>query len=197
MAGPLASPGRLSIKPTSTPVLQTLVEPVVSMPVNTSNADRITGAVLLVLGIAMLLGGYNMERLEIRQIHPASIPGLVPMILGAAMIICSLLLIATASKRSTEQVQADTDDAADSSVSNLLVTVILSLGYGAGLLGKLPYLPATALYIFLFSLYFSWAQYGTSRASRIRLIALTAVFAVSFAAGIAVLFQYGFLVRLP
>ena len=40
----------------------------------------------------MLAGGYAMDRLEFRQIHPASIPGLLPMILGAALMVCAVLL---------------------------------------------------------------------------------------------------------
>ena len=43
-------------------------------------ADRLTAIVLLVIGLALLVGGWTMDRLEVRQIHPASIPGLVPMI---------------------------------------------------------------------------------------------------------------------
>ncbi|MBD3625750.1 MAG: hypothetical protein HUJ24_10345, partial [Rhodobacteraceae bacterium] len=39
-------------------------------------ADRVTAAVLFALGAGMSYGGYVMDRLEIRQIHPASIPGL-------------------------------------------------------------------------------------------------------------------------
>ena len=41
-------------------------------------ADRLTAGLLFLLGLALLVGGYTMDRLEIRQIHPASIPGLVP-----------------------------------------------------------------------------------------------------------------------
>ena len=62
------------------------------MRFDTPAADRITAATLFALGAAMTWGGFVMDRLEIRQIHPASIPGLVPMILGAAMMLCATLL---------------------------------------------------------------------------------------------------------
>jgi hypothetical protein len=53
------------------------------MTFDSATADRLTSLVLFSLGVAMLIGGYTMDRLEIRHIHPASIPGLVPMILGS------------------------------------------------------------------------------------------------------------------
>lgn len=155
-------------------------------------ADRITGLVLLMLGIAMLVGGYTMDRLEIRQIHPASIPGLVPMGLGIAMIICSILLIMSASGKAEQSATIE-----QGSFKNLLVSIILCLVYALGLLGKMPFAVATGIFIFLFSLYFSWPERGDNSRSRLKLIAFIALFAVLFSAAIALLFQYGFLVRLP
>ena len=37
-------------------------------------ADRLTAIVLFGLGLAMAWGGFEMDRLEIRRIHPSSIP---------------------------------------------------------------------------------------------------------------------------
>lgn len=156
-------------------------------------ADRITGGVLLTLGISMLVGGFTMDRLEVRQIHPASIPGLVPMALGVAMIVCSLLLIFSA-RRNLENIKPQSEPG---SLKNLLVTAGLSLGYAAGLVGQLPFFAATAIFIFLFSVYFMWPDETSATTSRLRISVLTAVYAVAFALGISVLFQYGFLVRLP
>lgn len=153
-------------------------------------ADRLTGLVLLLLGISMLIGGYTMDRLEIRQIHPASIPGLVPMGLGAAMIICSLLLIASAG--------TDHETPAEKgSFKNLLISLALCLGYAVGLLGHLPFVVATGLFIFVFSLYFTWTDSDSTPRPRLQLIALIALFSVLFSGAISLLFQYGFLVRLP
>jgi len=153
-------------------------------------ADRITGLVLLVLGIAMLVGGYTMDRLEIRQIHPASIPGLVPMGLGAAMIICSILLILSAGGKGNEIITAE-----PGSIKNLFISIVLCIGYAVGLLGKLPFVLATGIFIFLFALYFSWTAEGSR--SKPKLVLFTALFAAVFSGAISLLFQYGFLVRLP
>ena len=55
------------------------------MSLNSPVADRVTAAVLFLLGAGLSWGGFTMDRLEVRQIHPGSIPGLVPMILGVAL----------------------------------------------------------------------------------------------------------------
>jgi len=144
------------------------------------------------LGIAMLVGGYTMDRLEIRQIHPASIPGLVPMGLGAAMIICSVLLMISAGAGT------DPDKTVESgSFKNLFVSILLCIGYAAGLLGKMPFAIATGIFIFVFSLYFSWTEEANNARFTLKRVALIALFSVVFSAAISLLFQYGFLVRLP
>ncbi|ASJ73326.1 tripartite tricarboxylate transporter TctB family protein [Granulosicoccus antarcticus] len=173
------------------------------MLVDSRTADRLTGMVLLMLGIAMLAGGYTMDRLEIRQIHPASIPGLVPMGLGLAMIICSvLLLVSTASTTDTSlpedsAVSEDSEKTQPGSFKNLALTIVLCLAYAGGLLGKMPFAVATGIFIFMFSAVFSWPEKSVPVRARIKPLLLIALFAVVFAVGISTLFQYGFLVRLP
>jgi len=173
------------------------------MRFDSSTADRLTGLILLTLGISMLAGGYMMDRLEIRQIHPASIPGLVPMGLGAAMAICALLLIGSTRQSATK----GTDSADDSielaepelpgSYKNLTVTALLCVAYAAGLVGNVPFVVATGIFIFLFSVYFLWPEPSGGNRGKLRIGLLCAVYAATFAIGISVLFRYGFLVRLP
>ncbi len=167
------------------------------MSVDSHTADRMTGLVLLMLGIAMLVGGFTMDRLEIRQIHPASIPGLVPMGLGVAMIICSVLLIVSAQARANTQASEATANEKPGSFKNLFVTAVLCIAYAVGLLGKMPFLVATAIFIFLFSAIFNESDKRFAHPARLKQLFLIALFAVVFASGISVLFQYGFLVRLP
>ena len=63
------------------------------MRFDSPSADRLTAVAFFALGAAMAWGGFVMDRLEIRHIHPASIPGLVPMVLGGALMICAVLLV--------------------------------------------------------------------------------------------------------
>lgn len=173
------------------------------MHLDSTIADRITGLVFLALGISMLAGGFMMDRLEIRQIHPASIPGLLPMGLGAAMAFCALLLILSTKHDShlngsdNDTPLGDTTSDDPGSYKNLLVTAFLSVAYAAGLVGHIPFYAATAIFIFLFSVYFLWPGNGADVKAKLRTGLLCAVYAMVFAVGISVLFRYGFLVRLP
>lgn len=167
------------------------------MTLDSAKADQWTGIVLFVLGTAMLVGGYTMDRLEIRQIHPASIPGLVPMILGAAMMLCAGLLFLAARRRPD---QDHLDDSPDSepvgSNRNLAFAGGYSVAYALGLVGTMPFWLATALYITAFYIHFTWS---TDESLKARL--LRAGFGLAFglvgAFAIAYLFEQGFLVRLP
>ena len=161
------------------------------MRFETATADRITSIVLFALGAAMLAGGFTMDRLEIRQIHPASIPGLVPMILGAALMLCAVLLFGSAARG-----EAGEGAAERVSWTDLLVATGFSVGYALLLVGRLPFALATALYIGSFVVWFSWPS-DRSRAARLKVVGGAMVFAVVAAVGISALFRFGFLVRLP
>ncbi len=158
------------------------------MRLDTARADRIAAAILCILGVAMLAGGYTMDRLPQRAIHPASIPGLVPMILGAVLALCAVLLFAGA---------RDDPEPEAGSVSwrNLGLAVGLCLVYALGLVGRLPFFWATALFVAAFAALFAWPE--TQPAARPRLGLVAALFGLAVAGALSVLFRYGFLVRLP
>jgi len=172
--------------------------------------DRITAAVLLALGVGMAVGGFFMDRLEVRQIHPASIPGLVPMVLGGVLAGCALLLFAGASAasgdgRATEPTaepapgattQADVVASLDgtASTARLLIAALWSVVYALGLVGRLPFAVATAIYIGGFVL---WFGRRGERFPPPRLIIWAIAAALVSAYAIATLFEQGFLVRLP
>ena len=152
-------------------------------------ADRITAAVFFALGAAMLYGGYVMDRLEIRQIHPASIPGLVPMMLGVALMVCAGALFRSASA-------GHEGEGGGESWSSLGVAAAWSMVYALGLISRMPFAVATALYIAGFVLYFRWRERRT-RAFGIGTVLFAAGFGVVTSVAVSALFRYGFLVRLP
>lgn len=153
-------------------------------------ADRVTAAVFFALGAAMAWGGHTMDRLEIRDIHPASIPGLVPMILGVALMACAALLFWGARDR-----RAAGEAPADGAWSHLLVAAGWSVFYALVLVGRVPFAAATAVYLAGFAGWFIWRD---ARPARLWPTALgIAAFSVAAAAAISALFRYGFLVRLP
>lgn len=166
------------------------------MRFDTARADRVTAVLLFALGAAMLIGGFTMDRLEIRQIHPASIPGLVPMVLGAALALCAILLFSGARDRAGEQ-GPETSVVEDSvSWPNLFVAALFSAVFALILVGRVPFFVSTAAFITVFVGYFSWPR-GEGRNRKIRAVLFALVFGVAASAAISLLFRYGFLVRLP
>lgn len=159
-------------------------------------ADRITAAVFFVLGAAMLVGGYTMDRLEIRQIHPASIPGLVPMILGATLMICATCLYAGSIRRGQASGAENRAESGGESWVRLALTAGLSAVYALVLVGWLPFFISTALFVGAFIVCFTWPAQGTT-SDRIRSVAVALIFALATAGATSALFRYGFLVRLP
>ena len=158
-----------------------------------AKADRYTAAALLALAVAMLVGGWTMSRLEIRQIHPASIPGLVPMILGVLLAICAGLLFRASfhdTARGTEPIMVG------GSWWRLGITGAICVIYALVLIGWASYFWATAIFTFAFALIFSYPTEGTTR-SRLTAVAGSVALGLGIAYGSALLFEQLFLVRLP
>ena len=158
------------------------------MHFDSARADRITAIVLFALGAAMLYGGYTMDRLEIRQIHPASIPGLVPMLLGGVLALCALLLFLRASDGGA--------GVAVASWSSVALALGVCLAYALGLVGRVPFFWATAVFVAAFAALFVWRD-AAGEGRLVWRLALAVVFGFLVSGGISALFRYGFLVRLP
>ncbi|NIA72264.1 hypothetical protein HBA54_27095 [Pelagibius litoralis] len=172
------------------------------MGFDTALADRITAVVLFSLGIAMLYGGYTMDRLEIRAIHPASIPGLLPMILGAVLALCAALLFLKASQAKRQTAQQTSEAALPAeppaqSLQNLLITAGWSSFYALFLVGWLSFFAATAIYIAGFIMVFGSLREAAAPTERLKSGAFTIVFSLLASAAISTLFRDAFLVRLP
>ena len=162
------------------------------MSVSMRTADRVTAVVLGALGAAMLVGGYTMDRLEIRDIHPSSIPGLVPMILGGLLMACAGLLYRSAGAGPG----GEAPFMSQGSFKRLGVTAVLGVVYALGLVGTLPFSVATAIFVMAFTLIFSWPDAADAR-RRVVTVVAAVVFGIVVAASVSLLFRYGFLVRLP
>ncbi len=156
-------------------------------------ADRLSAVLFFALGMALLIGGWTMDRLEIRQIHPASIPGLLPMILGVLLAVCAVLLLTSSYSKSP---QGEELTFSGGSWSRLALTAVVCCIYALGLIGTFSYVLATFLFTFAFALIFSFPIGGERRAQVIAVGgALALALFVSF--GSATMFRELFLVRLP
>ncbi|MXU66219.1 tripartite tricarboxylate transporter TctB family protein [Oceanomicrobium pacificus] len=162
------------------------------MRFDTPLADRVTALLFFALGASMAIGGYQMDRLEIRQIHPASIPGLLPMVLGAALMLCAVLLAFEASKPSARAAQPDSV-----SWSDFLVVLGFCAVYAIGMVGRVPFGIATAIFVTVFVGWFTRLPASAPRRAKLVRAVLSLVFGCLVALAISLLFRYAFLVRLP
>ena len=159
-----------------------------------ARADFFMGLIFLALGLATSYGAWTMDRLAIRRIHPLSAPGLVPGLLGLALSLCAVLLLAGAVRAGGHRRGDLKPDQA--AALRLGLTLALTLAYPLLLIGILPFWLATALFVFAFIVLFEWP---TRRGTWARAVGLATalVQAVLIAIVVSYVFETLFLVRLP
>ncbi|HET8726501.1 MAG TPA: tripartite tricarboxylate transporter TctB family protein [Alphaproteobacteria bacterium] len=158
-------------------------------------ADLITSVVLIVLGVLVAYGSWTMPRLEERHIHPSSVPGLVPGILGLALAVSGGLLLIRSWRNGGREGRASELWSA-TEMRRLGIVLALTLGYALGLVGTLPFWLATAIFVFAFIVIFERLS-DTGPRSFVRSASFALIEAVIVAAATSYIFQEIFLVRLP
>jgi len=160
-------------------------------------ADFVTGLVLVVLGSAVVVESVRMPRFAELDINPYTIPGLVPGVLGVVILVLGACLCVRAARAGGWRLGAEGGAwAHDPAVRRLVLAVLLCLGYAAGLVGRLPFWLASAVFVTLFVALFE-RPLATSAAERRRRLAFAVVFGGIVAAAVSYVFQEIFLVRLP
>jgi hypothetical protein len=159
-------------------------------------ADLVTGAVWLVVAVAIMVGAWQMDRLAHLAANIYTVPGLVPGLLGAAIGLMAVVLMARAVRGGALE-QARWPDIRLRDHWRLIVALVLALGFAIGLVGRgPPFWLAAAIYVALMVFVF---QYQERRHSGTLLRG--AAFAVGFGviSGLVVHFAFQdlFLVRLP
>lgn len=158
-------------------------------------ADFVTGIVLAVLGLVALLLSLDMPRFAERNINPWTVPGLVPAALGAIIGALGLLLALRAALRGGWRLGARGEGTAtEGGWRRVGLTLLLTLGYAGGLVGRIPFWLATFFFGLAFVALFEWSEESTGRTRRILTAAL---YAALLAAAVTYVFQEIFLVRLP
>lgn len=162
-----------------------------------NRADLLTGIVFTVLGLAIAYWSWVMPRLEVRGIHPATVPGLVPGLLGAALAGCGIVLAWRAGAQGRDARFTEFFALFNQpETGRFAIVVTLALIYALVLVGLIPFWLATALFVFSFIFIFeTWASPTPKPLARAALWAL--VQAVIVAGLVTVVFENGFLVRLP
>ena len=163
-------------------------------------ADLAWSLVWIAVGAAIFTGGFTMDRLEGQHINPYTAPGLVPALLGIGIAVLGALLLVRSVRRGDFAAPAGSGTPADR--ARLALALGLCIAYAGGLVGRtlfgfhVPFWLATALFVFVSILSFEWRD-RLARGQLGRGIAVAAACAIGTAAGVTLVFQEVFLVRLP
>ena len=157
-------------------------------------SDRCFGAGWIAFGAAVLAVSWRMDRLEGLHINPWSVPGLLPGLLGALMVLFGAALYLRAPAPDPVR-----KPEAGAPGGRIWLALVLCVGYAAGLLGRgLPFWLTSAGFMFVAILVFRWLDRDADDPSSMGRIALgSAVIALAASAATSLLFQEVFLVRLP
>jgi hypothetical protein len=154
----------------------------------------------IVLGVAVLAGSLTMDRLQQQNINPVTVPGLLPGLLGIAMILLGAVMAVRSWRRGALTTPLPPATALRREErKRVAIAVALCCGYGIVLVGHgIPFWLASTVYVLASILVFQ--RLGADPAER-RLTARAWAQAFAIAAGASVVtwlvFEKVFLVRLP
>ncbi len=160
--------------------------------------DLWTAAVFLAIAIAILYASWLMPTYREQLGQPYTAPGLVPAFYGTIIGVLSLWLAARsigrgALRRGAKTPRVKRDGYSD---ARLALASALCLVYAVGLLGRMPFWLATAIFVFFFVMLFEWER-GQAWVLRVRRIAIAAALGLSTGWAVLYVFRDIFLVRLP
>jgi len=159
-------------------------------------SDLISSGIWAVIGIAITIGSWNMDRLEKQGVPAFAAPGLVPGILGILITLTALVIVARSLRRGALTPQGRGQPGAWTPGRTALA-LGLCLGFAAGLVGHgLPFWIAASTYLFLHIFLLQLPERRAAGQVKRGAIVAAAV-ALGAGIGISMIFQHAFLVRLP
>lgn len=159
--------------------------------------DLWTGASFLLLGLAIVTLAFQMPTFKEQKGEIYTAPGLVPGIYGLVICALSVWLVVRSVRRDRSAEPAASEGAPDGS-SNLRLALAAALGltFCVGLIGRMPFWTAAAIFVTAFIVLFEWrpGEPWSGRAKRFGTAALQGLIT-----GVAVMlvFEKIFYVRLP
>jgi hypothetical protein len=155
-------------------------------------ADRVGGVIWVLFGLLVFYASWTMDRLEEQGINPVTAPGLLPGLIGLALIAFGFVLIARRSREAEALAIEHGDD-----TRRLVLSWFLCVMFAGVLLGRgLPFWLLAAVFVFVHILLLE----DSDRIASIplsRRIATAAIIAIGVAAALTMVFQELFLIRLP
>ncbi|GAC1327614.1 MAG: tripartite tricarboxylate transporter TctB family protein [Beijerinckiaceae bacterium] len=163
----------------------------------TAPRDDVVGGLLwMLLGVVILVASWSMDRLEAQDINPYTIPGLLPGLLGFAMMFVAALMLARGWRHGGLQAVASAVDEHKTAYGRLALALMLCIGYAVVLLGRVPFWLAASLFVSTSIFVLRFAELRAK--AQIARGAVTAI-AIGIGSGalVTIVFEKLFLVRLP
>jgi len=160
--------------------------------VSSARSDMLGGAGWAAFGLLIVVESLRMDRFTSMGATLYTMPGLVPGILGSLLVLLGAWLGVRGYRRWRLH-RGMVDAAARPLLNRRIVTMLVTtLAYSVGLIGRVPFMLATALFVSVFVYLFTPAEATPTRR------AVVALLAGSITALVVVLvFERVFLVRLP
>lgn len=158
--------------------------------------DALGGLAVTAIGIAGLVESLRMPRFENRNADPFTVPGLTPGMLCAVLTVLGIALIVRAMAGRSGALPLPILHWPAGSATRMVFTLVSVVLYGFLLFGRMPFVLATTLFIFTFTVgaeLLNWERKLTLP----RLCAGALVLALASSFVIRFVFVELFLVRLP
>ena len=183
------------------------IDPSESLP---PRIDLYAALVWIVFGGAITVGAWRMDRLAHLHINQYEIPGLVPGLLGFAILVLGVVLAMRAIARGAlaapvmDALAPETMGAAGGSAANgsttryMALVFALTLFYALGLVGTgLPFWLGTFAFVAAFIFIFDRARQTELKRSTAKQAVLALIYGAATSAVVSLAFEKIFLVRLP
>jgi hypothetical protein len=163
-----------------------------------ARADFIAALLWIAFGAAIAIASWRMDRLENQDINPYTIPGLLPGLLGVAIVFFGALMLLRSWRAGGLASRAgEGERMTAAALRRFAIIVTLCLVFGVVLVGRgVPFWIAAALYV---SSTIAVLQYPQRRAENQVMRGLVVAIIIGVGAGLVItlVFQEFFLVRLP
>ena len=166
-----------------------MMVPSMPEPGSDPRSDISGGLAWMALGVAVLVMSWRMDRLESQDINPVTIPGLVPGLLGAAMILLSGVMVLRGVRRGGWAAPSEGLD-----WPRFASVLLLCLGFAGGLVGRAPFWLAASVFVSATVLALRWRELA---GRRLRGAAIAGLIGLGTGLGVTLIFERLFLVRLP
>jgi len=160
--------------------------------------DLYVAVAFFVLGAAIVGLSLGMPTYLDQQGEIFKAPGLVPGLHGSIIIVLSLWLGTRALRGGALRASANPKRPPRVGYSNarLALAALLCVGFAVGLVGRVPFPVAAAIFVFGFTTLFEW-QRGAPPAERLKRLAIALALGIGTGIAVTLVFEKVFLVRLP